>query len=86
MWGELTIPRDPGGDTARRAVMKLTVNGQERRFEGPLTVQGLLDALDVHAARTAVMLNDEIVKRQQRSERALADGDRVEIIAMVGGG
>ena len=66
--------------------MKLQVNGEEREFDSALTVAQLLEALEVRAKRVAVMVNDEVVKREQRIDRSLAPGDRVEIIQMVGGG
>jgi len=66
--------------------MRLIVNGEERWFDRPLTAASLLEALQAPAARVAVMVNDEIIKRDQRAQRHLADGDRVELIHMVGGG
>lgn len=66
--------------------MKLIVNGEEREFEQPLTAEGLLAALEAPARRVAMMVNDRIVKRDSRAQTELRDGDRVEIISMVGGG
>ena len=66
--------------------MRLLVNGEERDFNGPLTVAALLEALEVRSARVAVMVNDAILKRDKRLQHELAEGDRVEIIHMVGGG
>ena len=34
----------------------------------------------------AVMVNDEIIRRQERGNVTLTDGDRVEILTMVAGG
>ena len=66
--------------------MNLIVNGEEQRFDRPLTVAELLETLDIRAPRVAVMVNEAIIKRDKRPEHRLAEGDRVEIIHMVGGG
>lgn len=66
--------------------MDITVNGEARRFDGPLTVEGLLSALDLPARKIAVERNLEIVPKSLFGETALADGDRIEIVQFVGGG
>ena len=66
--------------------MDITVNGEEKRFDGPLTVAGLLSALDLPARKIAVERNLEIVPKSLFGEVALADGDRIEIVQFVGGG
>lgn len=66
--------------------MDITVNGEEKRFDGPLTVEGLLAALELPARKIAVERNLEIVPKSLFGETALADGDRIEIVQFVGGG
>ncbi len=66
--------------------MDITVNGEKRRFDGPLTVADLLSALDLPARKIAVERNLEIVPKSQFGETAIADGDRIEIVQFVGGG
>lgn len=66
--------------------MDITVNGEEKSFDGPLTVEGLLSALDLPARKIAVERNLEIVPKSQFGETAIADGDRIEIVQFVGGG
>lgn len=66
--------------------MKLTVNGELRELEGPLTVLGLIGKLGLPAAKIAVERNLEIVPRSAYGEVALRDGDRLEIVNFVGGG
>jgi len=66
--------------------MDLTVNGKPRRHEPPLTLLGLLDSLGVDPRIVAVEHNGEIVKRERFGETPLGDGDRLEIVRMVGGG
>jgi thiamine biosynthesis protein ThiS len=66
--------------------MDITVNGEEKRFDGPLTVEGLLTALELPAHKIAVERNLEIVPKSLFGQTALADGDRIEIVQFVGGG
>ncbi|MGF1456256.1 MAG: sulfur carrier protein ThiS [Alphaproteobacteria bacterium] len=66
--------------------MKLTINGETRTVDGPMTVHGLLDHLDLPVAKIAVERNLEIVPRSLFAETDLADGDRLEIVHFIGGG
>ena len=66
--------------------MRLTINGESRDYEGPLTVLGLIERLGLPAAKIAVERNLEIVPRSAYGEVVLGDGDRLEIVNFVGGG
>ena len=66
--------------------MKLIINGEDRGFENPLTLQGLVEQLGMKADRVAVELNRDIVPRDQWARTELVDGDRLEIVHFVGGG
>ncbi len=66
--------------------MKLTINGEGRNFDAPMTVTGLLAALALEPRKIAVERNLEIVPRSAYAETPLADGDRIEIVQFVGGG
>jgi sulfur carrier protein len=64
----------------------LTVNGEHRRFEAPLTAARLVASLQLTGKRVALERNGEIVPRGEFDRQALLDGDRVEIVVAVGGG
>ncbi|MEQ9528541.1 MAG: sulfur carrier protein ThiS [Parvibaculaceae bacterium] len=66
--------------------MKLTVNGELRDVEGPMTVLGLVVSFGLKPQKIAVERNLEIVPRSAYGEVALAEGDRIEIVNFVGGG
>lgn len=66
--------------------MRLTVNGEARSFEGVATIAGLVSTLGLEGKKLAVERNLEIVPRSRYAATALADGDRIEIVAFVGGG
>jgi thiamine biosynthesis protein ThiS len=66
--------------------VRIRLNGEERNFEGPLDVRGLLTRLGLEPAKIAVERNLEIVPRSQYGATALAEGDRLEIVQFIGGG
>ena len=66
--------------------LRLTVNGEIRTADPGTTVTALLQAMGIDPARVAVERNRDVVPRRSWGEAALADGDRVEIVAFIGGG
>jgi thiamine biosynthesis protein ThiS len=66
--------------------MRITVNGQDRQVAPRTTVANLLDELCLGGKPVAVEVNLNLVPRQLHAERELADGDRLEIVTLVGGG
>jgi sulfur carrier protein len=68
------------------ALISVTVNGDSRQFEQPLTCAGLVMALGLTGKRVALECNGEIVPRSALEARSLADGDNIEIVVAVGGG
>jgi thiazole synthase len=66
--------------------LRLTVNGEIRTATPGTTVSGLLAAMGVDPARVAVERNQDVVPRRTWSDATLADGDRLEIVAFIGGG
>ena len=66
--------------------MELIINGEARRVADGLTAAQLLETLSVKPEGVVVELNLAIVKRAQLPQALLKDGDRVEIVRLVGGG
>ncbi len=62
------------------------INGEQRTVEQADTVAELLRVLELHERRVAVMVEGEIVRRAQHDSATLADGAKIELIQMVGGG
>ena len=56
------------------------------RFEPPLELAALLARLELAGKKIAVERNGEIVPRSAHGSTLLQDGDRLEIVAAVGGG
>jgi sulfur carrier protein len=66
--------------------LTLRINGDEKRFPPPLTVQKLVAELGFEGKRVAIERNGEIVPRSRYAETQLADGDALEVVVAVGGG
>jgi sulfur carrier protein len=66
--------------------MKIHVNGEDREISAEATVADLLQELGVTQPHVAVELNLEVVPRAQHSATMLSDGDRLEVVTLVGGG
>jgi sulfur carrier protein len=66
--------------------VQLIVNGEPRVVDDGLTIRGLLDRLGFTDGPVAVERNREVVPRAQHAVTPLAEGDRLEIVHLVGGG
>jgi len=66
--------------------VKLTVNGAEKSVADGLTLAQLVRELGLEKNPIAIELNRRVVPRDRHVETRLADGDRLEIVTLVGGG
>ncbi|MCE5267401.1 MAG: sulfur carrier protein ThiS [Planctomycetaceae bacterium] len=66
--------------------MQITVNGEARQVAEGLTIAALLGELQLGGKPVAVEVNLELVPRPRHAEHRLAEGDRLEIVTLVGGG
>jgi thiazole synthase len=64
----------------------LTVNGKPQSAPAGTTVSGLLAIMGLDPQRVAVERNEDVVPRRSWAEAPVADGDRIEIVAFIGGG
>ncbi len=64
----------------------ITLNGEEKRLDGAVSIAGLLASLGLEPAKIAVERNLEIVPRSQYGAVMVAAGDRLEIVHFIGGG
>ncbi|HVS39313.1 MAG TPA: sulfur carrier protein ThiS [Gemmataceae bacterium] len=67
-------------------MLTLIINGESRTLPEPLTTAALLERLGHDRRRVAVEVNGVVVPAPRHGEHPLADGDRVEIVTLVGGG
>ncbi len=66
--------------------VKIQVNGEEREVPAESTVADLLAQLQLEPRGLAVERNMELVPRASHAETMLAEGDRLEVVTLVGGG
>jgi thiamine biosynthesis protein ThiS len=67
-------------------VIRLFVNGAEHRATAGLTLAQLLQRLELPPGRLAVERNRQVIPRERYDAEQLQDGDRLEIVTLVGGG
>jgi sulfur carrier protein len=66
--------------------VKVVVNGAAREVPGGTTVAALIRALELTSERVAVERNGRIVARAEHERVVLVEGDRLEVVTLVGGG
>jgi sulfur carrier protein len=67
-------------------MITLQVNGKEVELDAPIPLVLYLEKLGVNPRTVAVEHNGEIIQRTSFAAVVLQEGDRVEIVRMVGGG
>ena len=66
--------------------MRVLVNGSEQEIEPNSTVAALLARHQLQPNHAAVEINLDLVLRRDYASTVLREGDRVEIVTLVGGG
>jgi sulfur carrier protein len=67
-------------------VLSIVLNGSPHRCDDTMTVADLVRALALQSKRVAIERNGEIVPKGRHGETRLVAGDKIEIVAAVGGG
>jgi sulfur carrier protein len=67
-------------------MIQITVNGRSVEIESPMTVEQVLDTVDVPPNYLAVEVNAEVVPREEFTTHIVGAGDDVEVVTLVGGG
>lgn len=66
--------------------MIVVINGEETELPDGVSVQEMVEKLDMKPARLAVEVNRRIIRKAEWGSTSLSDGDKVEIVHFVGGG
>lgn len=66
--------------------MMIHLNGQPRDIPAGCTVAELLMEMQMEPRFVAVEVNLQVVPRAQHGQHVLQEGDRLEIVTLVGGG
>jgi len=66
--------------------MRVLVNGVPHELPEGTTVTDLVRQLELVPERVAIERNGRIVPRSEHARTPLAEGDRLEVVTLVGGG
>jgi thiamine biosynthesis protein ThiS len=67
-------------------VITLTINGKSRELQDAMLLPKLLEELGIDRRLVAVAHNGDVIPRDRYDRVCIRDGDKVEIVRMVGGG
>lgn len=68
------------------SAMKAIVNGQEKDLTPGTTVRALIEQLGMGRHACAAEVNQALVPRREQDSRVVQEGDRIEVVSLVGGG
>lgn len=66
--------------------IRIRLNGEPREAAQDTTVDAFVRALGLRPEVVAVELNEALVPRGARATTVIRDGDRLEVVTLVGGG
>ncbi|HAL49204.1 MAG: sulfur carrier protein ThiS [SAR202 cluster bacterium] len=67
-------------------MISLTINGKSVDLDDPMNLAEYLESLGVADRSIAVGYNGTIIRKDERQDVTLSEGDRLEIVRAVGGG
>lgn len=67
-------------------LLSVFVNGRPMSVPPATTISSLLTQMGKPTKNCAVEVNEELVPRASHTTRVLCEGDRLEIVTLVGGG
>ncbi len=71
--------------TAQQEPLEVNINGEATRVEAGTTITQLIAQRNPGAA-CAVEVNKQLVPHRTHAQRIIQQGDRIEIVSLVGGG
>lgn len=66
--------------------MKCIINGDNFTFDRALSIQEVIQELDLDETRMIVEHNEQLIQREQFSKYKVTDDDHLELLEFVGGG
>ena len=64
----------------------VTVNGKSLPLTSPLTLRQLIESLGMAQQAVAAEVNGKLVRRAMHETTQLQQGDKIELVSLVGGG
>jgi len=68
------------------SLIKIKINGEEKQFEEAISVQQLVEKMQVKAKMFVVEQNRQIIDKNKYPEIIVQNGDEFEIVGFFGGG
>lgn len=69
-----------------QSIITIIANGQPRPVKDGSSIADLLRMLEISPTRVVAQMNGEIVPREAFAQTRLHEGDRLELVTLVGGG
>ena len=66
--------------------MQITLNGEKRTLDGPLTIRALLDLLGLGGKPVVVEQNQAALLPRELDTASVSDGDVIEVVQITAGG
>lgn len=66
--------------------MRITLNAQAIDLSAPISLAQLIERQGLARAACATEVNKTLIKKNQRTNTMLNEGDKIEIVSLVGGG
>ena len=66
--------------------MFITLNGKKQEIRGVMPLSGLLTELKVAERAVAIEVNGNIIPRSEFEDLEIKEGDRIEVLRLIGGG
>ena len=66
--------------------MQVIFNGESQDIDGKTSIADILERFEIERRQVAVEVNQEIVPRDKLDGHVLREGDRIEVVTLVGGG
>lgn len=66
--------------------MKIIINGTERIFQEPISVENLMQQLQLDPRKVAIEQNLCIIPASEYADTYVHDGDVLEVVQFIGGG
>lgn len=66
--------------------MQITLNGEKRTLDGPLSIQALLELLGLGGKPVVVEQNQSALLPRELQTASVADGDVIEVVQITAGG
>jgi sulfur carrier protein len=67
-------------------MIEITINGQTVSIPSAMSIQQVLDTVEVPPNYLAVEVNAQVVPREQYASHQVHAGDELELVTLVGGG